>query len=44
MQQSLWNRIYDYALANRYRSMWKRRLYALCYGAGLPMLSQIKEE
>jgi hypothetical protein len=43
MSQSLWNRIYKYAIENRKRLMWKRRLHALCYGAGLPVLSRIKE-
>lgn len=42
MSKSLWNRIYKYAQENRNRPIWKRRLYALQYGAGLIMLGNIK--
>lgn len=43
MSNKLRERIYRYALANRHRKVWKRRLHALSYGATLPALSKIKE-
>ena len=44
MSNKLWNRIYHYALTNRHRKIWKRRLHALLYGAGLSVLSRIKDK
>jgi hypothetical protein len=42
MLRSLRERILAYALDNRHRLVWKRRLYALNYGASLRSLSRIK--
>ena len=44
MSNNLWKRIYNYALANHHRKVWKRRLHALLYGASLSSLSRIKEK
>lgn len=43
MSPSLVGRIAEYAKANRHRRMWKRRLYALAWGASLIRLSRIKD-
>lgn len=43
MSPSLVQRIALYAKANRHRRVWKRRLYALAWGAGLTRLSRIKD-
>lgn len=43
MTNSLRLRIFNFAKLNRERPMWKRRLFALVYGAELPALSRIKE-
>lgn len=42
MMLSLRNRIFRYAQANRHKVMWKRRLHALYYGAGIRVLAKIK--
>lgn len=42
MSPSLYNRVLAYALANRHRLVWKARLYALCYGAGMIVLARIR--
>jgi hypothetical protein len=42
MSDKLRKRILDYAMANRSRPVWKARLYALCYGAGLVKLNSIR--
>ena len=43
MSPSLYNRILQYAVTNRHRLIWKQRLYALLYGASLPVLNRIKK-
>ena len=43
MNKKLRQRIYNYALKNRHRPVWKRRLLALSYGASLIVISRIKE-
>jgi hypothetical protein len=42
MQQSLRQRILDYALAHRNERKWKLRLYAIMYGASLRVLNTIR--
>jgi hypothetical protein len=44
ISESLFRRILAFAEANRHRLVWKRRLHALCWGAGLPILNKIKDE
>jgi hypothetical protein len=41
--RSLFNRILEFAKANKHRLVWKKRLYALCYGASLKKINDIKE-
>ena len=42
--RSLLDRISKYALKNRHRLVWKRRLHAIGYGAGLRVLAKIKAD
>lgn len=38
------DRVMAHAFENRDRDVWRKRLLALCYGAGFQKVSQIKEK
>jgi len=42
MSPSMRQRIMDYAVANRHRAVWRKRLYALYYGASLTTIARMK--
>lgn len=44
MSPGLYHRILTYAQAQRHRLVWKKRLYALLYGAGLVQLNRLKDK